>query len=273
MLGWPNACLRRPRRKPDDRRFSAGGSGGASNAGPVLLEHAAGDGPGRPAHDFQSPDRILTSVLAARERALLDWLCLMMPGWVTPDRLTAVGVIGAAIVGLGYVASNWRPEFLFLANLGVVVNWFGDSLDGSLARHRQIERPRYGFFLDHSVDAINDLIFAIGLGLSPYVSMDAALFLLCSFYLLSIHVFLSAQINRELQLTHAYFGPTELRLLTIAFNCAIYVVGPLELDFMGSKTSIYSLLVLLEATAFVAVFCSRTYAAARKLRSEEQSGT
>ncbi len=242
-----------------------------SNAGPVLLEQAVGDGPARPVADFQSPDRILTSILAARERALLNWLCPRMPGWVTPDRLTAVGTIGIAIASLGYVASNWRPEFLFLASVGVAMNWFGDSLDGSLARHRRIERPRYGFFLDHSVDAINMLIFAAGLGLSPYVSMDAALFLLCGHYLLSIHVFHLAQINRELQLTHAYFGPTELRLLTIAFNCLIYAVGPFELEVMGSKTSIYSLLVLLEATAFVMVFVSSAYATAQKLRSQDLS--
>ena len=160
---------------------------------------------------------------------MLDSLCRKMPRWVTPDRLTAVGTIGAASSALGYVASNWRPEFLFLASFGVVVNWFGDSLDGSLARHRRIERARYGFFLDHSVDAINNLIFAVGLGLSPYVGMDAALFLLCAYYLLSINVFLTAQTNREFQLTYGYFGPTELRLLAIAFNCSSTWSGRLSL--------------------------------------------
>src|SRR5271157_2823581 len=100
-----------------------GGSGAVSNAGPVLLEQAVRDGPRRRVADFQSPDRILTSVLAVRERSLLDWLCRRMPGWVTPDRLTAVGTIGAATASLGYVASNWRPEFVFLASVGVVVNW------------------------------------------------------------------------------------------------------------------------------------------------------
>ena len=113
-----------------------------------------------------------------------------MPAWVTPDRLTAVGALGAIVTASGYVASRWAPGFLFLASLGIVMNWFGDSLDGSLARHRRVERPKYGYFLDHSVDAANNLVFAIGLGLSPYVSMAAALFLLCSYYLLSIRVFL-----------------------------------------------------------------------------------
>lgn len=242
-----------------------------SNAGPVSLEEAGGGAQLKPVGGFKSPSRIQTNILAARERELLNWLCGRMPGWVTPDRLTAAGTIGAAIASLGYIASSWRPEFLFLASLGVVVNWFGNSLDGSLARHRRTERPRYGFFVDHSVDAINNLIFAIGLGLSPYVSMDAALFLLCSYYLLSIHVFLSAQVNRQFQLTYAYIGPTELRLLAIAFNCLIYGVGPFELDVVGSKTSIYSLLVLIEAAVFVMVFVSDVYATAQKLRMQDKT--
>ncbi len=193
----------------------------------------------------------------------------MLPDWVTPDRLTAVGALGAIITASGYVASNWTPGFLFLASLGIVVNWFGDSLDGSLARHRRVERPKYGYFLDHSVDAANNLIFAIGLGLSPYVSMAAALFLLCSYYLLSIRVFLSAQVTRELDLTYACVGPTELRLLAIAFNCGVYLVGPLGLTVGGSEVSVYTLLVLLEATAFLAVFLAEVHAMARRLRLQE----
>ena len=91
-----------------------------------------------------------------------------------------------------------------------------------------IERPRYGFFVDHSVDAINNLIFAIGLGLSPYVSMEAAIFLLCSYYLISINVFPTAQVKGEFRLSHSCFGPTELRLLVIVFNCLSWDLGGLR---------------------------------------------
>ena len=241
-----------------------------SNGRSLSLEDAGEIGLRRVA-DFKSPNRIQTSILAARERGLLDTLCRRMPAWVTPDLLTAIGAFGAAIAALGYFASGWRPEFLFLASLGVVVNWFGDSLDGSLARHRRIERPRYGFFLDHSVDAINNLILAVGLGLSPYVSMDAALFLGCSYYLLSINVFLTVQTERELQLSYAYFGPTELRLLAIVFNSFIFVVGPWETDVTGSKTSVYTLLVVLEATIFIVVFISDVFVKARNLKSLDQN--
>jgi phosphatidylglycerophosphate synthase len=243
-----------------------------SNARSVPPAQAADVVRSRSAGDFKSPTRIQTSLLAARERALLDHLCRKAPAWVTPDRLTAVGSLGAVIACSGYVASNWAPAFLFLASLGIVINWFGDSLDGSLARHRRIERAKYGYFLDHSVDAANNLIFAIGLGASPYVSMAAALFLLCSYYLLSIRVFLSAQINREFNLTYAYVGPTELRLIAVAFNCGIYLLGPHYFGFGGATVSVYSLLVLLEAAAFTGVFVFEVYATARDLRREDAGG-
>jgi archaetidylinositol phosphate synthase len=239
------------------------------NAHDVSLEEAFDVGPREPARDFKSPNRVQTNFLAARERALLNRLCPRMPDWITPDRLTAIGSVGAAIASFGYVASNLRPEFLFVSSLGVLINWFGDSLDGSLARYRKIERPRYGFFVDHSIDAINDLIFALGLGLSPYVSMDAALFLLCSYYLLSIHVLLLSQVDRRLTLNYMHVGPTELRLLAISFNLFIYIVGQLQFLLIGAKISVYSLMVAFEATAFVAVVLFDLYATAKKLRRQD----
>jgi phosphatidylglycerophosphate synthase len=195
-----------------------------------------------------------------------------MPLWVTPDRLTAIGSAGAAIAALGYVGAHWRPEWLFASSFGIAVNWFGDSLDGSLARYRRMERPRYGFFLDHSVDAVNGLVFAIGLGLSPFVSMAAALLLLCSYYLLMMYVMLSAQVDREFPLTKIYVGPTELRLLAIAFNCTIYIVGPLKVSIAGAEVSVYSALVALEAIAFIAVFVIEVSVKARRLAREDGGG-
>jgi archaetidylinositol phosphate synthase len=241
------------------------------NAHDVSLERAVDVVPREPARDFESPDRIQTNILAERERRLLIRLCQRMPDWITPDHLTAIGSVGAAIASLGYIASNLQPEFLFGSSLGVLMNWFGDSLDGSLARYRNIERPRYGFFVDHSTDAINNLIFALGLGLSPYVSMDAVLFLLCSYYLLNIHVLLLSQVNRQLTLNYIHVGPTELRLLAISFNLFIYFVGPVQFFLMGAKISVYSLMVAFEATAFVAVVLFDLCATAKKLKRQDES--
>ena len=209
-------------------------------------------------------------MLSSRERHVLDALCRRMPLWVTPDRLTALGSAGAAIAAIGYVGAHWRLECLFVSSLGIAINWFGDSLDGSLARYRRVERPRYGFFLDHSVDAFNGLVFAMGLGLSPFVSMAASLLLLCSYYMLTVYVLLSAQVDRRFPLTKAYVGPTELRLLAIAFNCAIYIVGPLSVRLAGSEVSVYSALVTVEAIAFVAVYAVEVSITARRLAREDR---
>jgi len=241
-----------------------------SNASSVSLERAIAVSARTHGESFKSPDRIQTNMLADHERAVLNRLCQRLPKWVTPDRLTAVGMIGAAIAGLGYLASNLRPEFLFLASLGLVVNWFGDSLDGSLARYRAIERPRYGYFVDHSTDALNNLIFALGLGFSPYVSMDSALFLLCSYYLISIQVFLSAKANLEFNLAYVYVGPTELRIIAIVFNFVIYVTGPIYFSTMGFRIPLYSALVALEAIAFLTVFIVAVSATAKKLKRQDE---
>ena len=245
--------------------------GGVSNSYPVSLGRAATAELRAAAAGFAVPKRIQGNILAARERALLIWLCGKAPAWVTPDRLTAVGFVGAAVAALGYAASGLTPKCLFLASLGFVINWFGDSLDGSLARHRKIERPRYGFFLDHSVDAINNLFFLFGLGLSPYVSMGSALFLLCGYYLLSIHVFLRAHVDGELPLAYGFIGPTELRLTAIAFNCAIYFIGPLHLTVAGDKVSAYSLFVAFVGAALIAVFVVDLYADARRLKRQDKA--
>jgi phosphatidylglycerophosphate synthase len=243
-----------------------------SNADSVLLAESVAAGLAKPAVEFKSPNRIQTNILAKRERKLLDELCREMPSWVTPDRLTAVGLLGATIASLGYVASNFSSRFLFLASLGLVVNWFGDSLDGSLARHRGIERPRYGYFLDHSSDAIGGLIFALGLGFSPYVSLSAALFLLCSYNLLSIHEYLLARVSHELNLARIYVGPTELRLLAIAFNFLIYFLGAHNVTAFGLKVSIYTFLVMLQALGFIVVFLIDCRSTARRLWACDNGG-
>jgi phosphatidylglycerophosphate synthase len=258
------------------RKFSlryldfVGGGCFVTNAGSIWVGRAADVGELAAGAKFRSSDRIQTSILAGGERALLDRLCRLTPGWVTPDHLTAVGTLGAVLCGAGYVVSNWRPGFLFLASLGLLVNWFGDSLDGSLARHRKTERPRYGYFLDHSVDAINNLIFAVGLGLSPYVSIDAALFLLVSYYLLSMYVFLSNQVLGEFRLSFLHGGPTELRLVAIGFNLLIFVEGPLKVSFIGATVSLYTLLVGLEGAIFVAIFIYIVVRTAKKLRRQDE---
>src|SRR5690242_935412 len=96
--------------------------------------------------------RVQQNVLARSERRLLTWICSKLPLWVTPDKLTTTGMIGAVMIFFGYALSSFAVDWLYLALAGYAVQWFGDSLDGSLARYRHIERPSYGYFIDHSCD-------------------------------------------------------------------------------------------------------------------------
>lgn len=170
-------------------------------------------------------DRIQQNWLASGERRLLNWMCGHMPAWVTPDRLTSTGMIGAAMIFAGYVASNIRPAWLLLAIAGYAVQWFGDSMDGSLARYRHVERPSYGYFIDHSCDGLATLLILAGIGLSPFVTMDVALITLAGYLLLSIHAYLSARVIGEFKLSYLSAGPTELRLVLIAMTVMMMVLG------------------------------------------------
>ncbi len=173
-----------------------------------------------------APKRIQQNLTAAIERRLLNWLCARLPLWWTPDRLTAFGFAGAILIAIGYIMSNWGRDWLWLSVLGFIINWFGDSLDGSVARYRKIERPNYGYFIDHSLDSLANSIFVIGMGLSPYMRMDTALVGLCGYLLLSIHTFISAKVSGVMNLTYLGGGPTEVRIILIILTICMYVFGP-----------------------------------------------
>lgn len=172
--------------------------------------------------------RIQTSILNAAEKKALVWLANRMPSWVNSDMLTAIGSFGALIVCIGYALTNININFLWLASFGFVVNWFGDSLDGTLARVRNRQRPRYGFFLDHNVDCINEVLIFTGLGSSCLMDFRLALFILVAYLLLSICVFINAHLKGEFKLTYAKMGPTEFRLIAIVMNFLLLYVTPLR---------------------------------------------
>lgn len=178
-----------------------------------------------PERPSRSLTRIQKNFLAIGERRLLNWLCAHMPPWVTPDLLTTIGVIGAVMTFAGYAASNYGSMWLALAIAGYVVQWFGDSMDGSLARYRHIERPSYGYFIDHSCDGLVILLILTGMGLSPFVTMDVALIALAGYLLLCIHAFLSARVLGELKLSYLSAGPTELRLMLIGLTLMMMILG------------------------------------------------
>lgn len=211
------------------------------------------------------PVRIQQNILARSERRLLNWICPRLPGWVTPDQLTILGFLGAVLVAAGYILSWQDSEWLGLSLVGYIVNWFGDSLDGSLARWRRIERPAYGYFVDHSVDAAATLIMISAIGMSPYLRLDVALMGVIGYFLLSIHTFLSAKVIGEFRLSYMAGGPTELRLMLMAMTMAMPLVG--GGDIRGTNFSAFDLFGLLVASILVTLFVVQSFALARTLRA------
>jgi phosphatidylglycerophosphate synthase len=166
-----------------------------------------------------------------------------MPAWVTPDVCTIIGVLGALLAAVSYGFSNVSPAFLWLASLGFVVNWFGDSLDGTLARYRRIERPLYGYFVDHTTDMICQLMIGIGLGLSPYVSFNVASSMVLAYVMLSGLVFLRTYVAGEFKISYGGLGPTESRVVAVFLNTAMYFFGVQRLTFFQVAINIYDVAV------------------------------
>ena len=168
--------------------------------------------------------RIQTSILNPYEKKILVYLAQRMPAWVTSDMLTFVGFLGALIMATGYSLSNLNLHWLWLSCFGLLVNWFGDSLDGSLARVRNTQRKTYGFYIDHNVDVINETIMFISVGCSPLVNMSFAMFALIAYLMLSVYVYIDCHLKGEMRLTYGGLGPTEFRLLLFITNiCFIYI--------------------------------------------------
>jgi phosphatidylglycerophosphate synthase len=179
--------------------------------------------------------RIQTSVLNALEKKVLVWLAERQPGWMTSDILTYLGTFGAVVIAAGYVLSAWNINFLWLSSLGFIINWYGDSLDGTLARVRKKQRPIYGYYLDHTVDAINEVMIFVGVGLSGLMHLGIALMALVMYLLLTINVSINAHLKKEFKLTYASMGPTEFRIIMIIINTLFILIRPLR-EFSSSIT-------------------------------------
>lgn len=207
--------------------------------------------------------RIQQNLLAAMERRLLTWLCARMPRWVTPDLLTALGMVGAFAIFAGYAASSLHVSWLWLSIGGYVLQWFGDSMDGSLARFRHIERPSYGYFIDHSCDGLATLLILAGMGASPYIRMDVAMVALAGYLLLSIHAYLAARVVGEFKLSYLAAGPTELRLMLIGLTLAMMLLGYAPGIF--GPISGFDLFVGIVGAILVLLFVIQTLSTARRL--------
>lgn len=171
--------------------------------------------------------RIQTSILNAAEKKVLIWLAERQPKWMTSDILTYIGTLGAVVIAAGYILSSRDAAWLWLSSLGFVINWYGDSLDGTLARVRNRQRPIYGYYLDHTIDAINEFIMVLGIGLSWLMHLNLALMILTLYFMLTINVSINAHLKKEFCLTYAKLGPTEFRVMMIIVNTLFALIPAL----------------------------------------------
>ncbi len=175
---------------------------------------------------MRDPDRELTFLLAGPERRLLRAIARRLPRAISSDHLTTLGVLGATAAGIAYALSAAHPAWLWAASAALVLNWLGDSLDGTLARVRHAERPRYGYYLDHIVDAYSTAAIGIGLGLSPFFSLGIALGLVVVYLALSINVYLESAVFGAFRLGYGRLGPTEVRLILFVVNTTLFFLPP-----------------------------------------------
>lgn len=216
-----------------------------------------------------SDTRELTFLLAARERRLLEAIARRLPAWVTSDHLTAVGVTGALGTGAAYAMSGNSVLWLLVACVALAINWFGDSLDGTLARVRKTERPKYGYYLDHVVDAFATAVVGVGLGLSPYMALEVALGLVVLFLVLAINVYLETAVFDVFRLGYGPFGPTEARVILVMWNLGVVGATAVGLDLTGTLSTVMDGIGILLGVGMAVILVTRFIRNLRELAQLE----
>lgn len=221
--------------------------------------------------DISEHERINDILLGPLERPAIDWLVKHMPKWVTSDHLTFLGLFAAVLIGVSYWATKYNDNFLWLASFGFILNWFGDSLDGNLARYRKMTRPKYGYYIDHIVDTISEITIFIGLGLSPYVNPNLAMFGLIGYLCMTIQVYITTNVRGVFKISYGKFGPTEIRVIAILVNTLIFFVkNPPMIRLPFGEYRLYDFIVGIVVILLFMVFFITVYREARTLDREDR---
>ena len=226
----------------------------------------------------ENDKRVNDILLGPLERPTLAFFCRVMPAWVNSDMLTVLGVLGSILVLVSYIIvgrmgnlqGNW---YLHLASLGFILNWFGDSLDGSLARYRHEERPNYGYFLDHSIDGFTALCIFIGLGASGLTNLSVSMLTLAMYLMLMNSVSLKTHATGVFEMTSIKIGPTEIRLIAILFNTYVYFFNSPQLQipsFLGETLSVGTLVVGVLGVLMFLYFIYQTVRTSTQLAREDE---
>lgn len=207
---------------------------------------------------FRNAKRLQESITAAAERRILLWLAARMPARINSDHLTLLGFASMCLAGGSYALARWNSLGLLFATIFLALNWFGDSLDGTLARVRNCQRPRYGFYVDHIIDSVGAIFLVGGLALSGCIDWRIAAGMLVAFLLLSIETYLATYTLCVFRLSFAKLGPTEIRILLALGNIALRLRPDARLpglslrvfDF-GGLVAVFGMLLMFVVAAIV----------------------
>jgi archaetidylinositol phosphate synthase len=210
-------------------------------------------------------------LLAKHEKRVLTWIAERLPKRILPDDLTTLGVAAAIGICIAYLATNGDRAWLWVASALLVVHWFGDSLDGTLARVRGIERPKYGYYLDHLVDAISTACIGIGLGLSPFMLLSTGALIVVAYLMLSINVYLESYAFGRFSIGYGLIGPTEVRLILIALNTAVALGAGLDFVLVDLRLTLFDVIGLGIAATMIVRLVGRAARNLRELAKKEPS--
>jgi phosphatidylglycerophosphate synthase len=213
--------------------------------------------------------RIQESLLAPLEKRALIWIATRLPRAVNSDHLTVLGITSMLAAGLAYWYSSVNPIGLWIVNVCLFLNWFGDSLDGTLARVRDRQRPRYGYYVDHVVDVVAISLLMGGMALSGHLSPTIAAFFLVGYLLLSSEVFLATHVLNKFQISFFKFSPTELRILLIIGNLFVYYMNP-RIKWLGDIWQLYDIGFAIGAAGVLLIFAITSIRHTVQLYHEER---
>jgi len=220
------------------------------------------------AQTFRNAERLQESILTPLEKRLLNWLAGRMPQWVNSDHLTLLGFAAMFLTGLCYCLASKQPAFLLVGSFCLALNWFGDSLDGTLARYRKRQRPRYGFYVDHIVDAFGIAFVLIGLGLSGYISPILALGFLSAYFLMNIEIYLTTYTLGEFKLSYGILGPSELRVFVAMGN--LFLLSRKTVHLWGHTFLLCDISAVVAIAIFLAIAIVSSIQHTHRLYNEER---
>jgi hypothetical protein len=203
------------------------------------------------------------------EKRLLRWIAARTPAWTSPDHLTVLGLVSLFAGGAAYALAAQEPRFLHVVNAALLLNWLGDSLDGTLARWRGLPRPRYGFYVDHFVDALGAIALLGGLALSGLAHPASAAALLVAYLLTNVEVALSAHVTGVFKITRGPIGGTELRLLLAAANLVALAFPRVEA--FGLELGLFDLIAAPAAVLLLALVVQAAITTGRRLDAEDRA--